>query len=97
MLEIKKIQNDVAEIGKMYGAERIYLFGSYASGTATEDSDVDLRIDKGEMRGLIQLAGLKLALEDRLGVAVDVLTTDSLDKSFLDGIASEEVLLYGHA
>lgn len=95
IIEIGKIKKDVSELGKEYGAERIYLFGSYARGEALSDSDIDLRIDKGKIRGLIKLAGLKNKLEERLGCRVDLLTTDSLDNSFLNKIANEEVLLYG--
>ena len=93
-LEMNDIQNAAAELGKRYGAERIYLFGSYARGDASSGSDVDLRIDKGRIRGLFALSGLRLALEDRLGVEVDLLTSDSLDGEFLDRIRNEEVLLY---
>ena len=42
--EIKEI---VAALAAQYGADRIYLFGSYARGDAGKDSDIDLRIDKG--------------------------------------------------
>ena len=47
--EIKEI---VAALAAQYGADRIYLFGSYARGDADKDSDIDLRIDKGAIRGL---------------------------------------------
>lgn len=93
-LDIDKIRSAATELGKHYGAERIYLFGSYARGDASSGSDVDLRIDKGNIRGLFALSGLRLALEDRLGVDVDLLTSDSLDGDFLDRIRTEEVLLY---
>ena len=93
-LEISDIRSAAAELGERYGAERIYLFGSYARGDATSGSDVDLRIDKGRIRGLFALSGLHLALEDRLGVKVDLLASDSLDGEFLESIRAEEVLLY---
>ena len=93
-LDISEIQSAATELGKRYGAERIWLFGSYAKGDAALGSDVDLRIDKGNIRGLFALSGLRLALEDRLGVEVDLLTSDSLDDEFLDRIRTEEVLLY---
>ena len=75
------------------GAKRIYLFGSYARGDMNEDSDIDLRIDKGAIQGL-QLAGLLLDLEDSLGVSVDLIPTTSLDPHFLESIHNDEVLLY---
>lgn len=94
MLNLEEIKCVANELGNSYGADRIYLFGSYARGDANDDSDIDLRIDKGKIIGLISLAGLKLDLEDRLGKKVDLLTSDSLDIKFLDSIKNEEVLLY---
>lgn len=93
-LDLDEIRNTVTELGEQYGAERIYLFGSYARGEANPFSDIDLRIDKGRIRGLFALSGFRLALEERLGAKVDLLTTGSLDQKFLDRIRPEEVLLY---
>ena len=88
--EIRKI---VSKLAADYGAKRIYLFGSYARGDMTTDSDIDLLIDKGSIHGF-QLAGLLLDLEDALGVSVDLLPTGSLDDQFLSAIRDDEVLLY---
>ena len=96
VLGIDEIQDTVKELGGRYGAERIYLFGSYARGEAVPGSDVDLRIDKGKIRGLFALSGLRLALEEQLGTKVDLLTSDSLDHAFLSRIRTEEVLLYAN-
>ena len=88
--ELKDIVNPLAQ---KYGAERVYLFGSYARQDMTESSDVDLRIDKGSIRGLA-LAGLLVDLEDALGLKVDLIPTSSLDRQFLASIQEDEVLLY---
>lgn len=93
MRTLSEIQSIVTQLAKQYGAERIYLFGSYARGDMTNSSDIDLRIDKGNIRGF-QLAGLLLDLEDSLGVPVDLVPTTSLDPRFLDSIRKDEVLLY---
>lgn len=88
--EIKKI---VAALAAQYGADRIYLFGSYARGDADKDSDIDLRIDKGSIRGL-QMGGLAADLEGAFGIPVDLVSTGSLDSKFLKSISDDEVLLY---
>ena len=90
---IAELQSIVEPLAKKYGAERIYLFGSYARGDMNNRSDIDLRIDKGSIRGLA-LAGLLVDLEDALGIPVDLIPTTSLDPHFLESIHSEEVLLY---
>lgn len=91
--EIKKI---VSPIASRYGVERVFLFGSYARGEATGKSDLDFRIDKGALRGLFQLGGLYSDLEEKFDKKLDLLTTGSLEQKFLDRIASEEILVYGH-
>ena len=94
MKQISEIKESVARRGKEYGADRIYLFGSYARGDANENSDVDLRIDRGQIKGGFALAGPLLALESDLGMHVDLVTTGSLNKDFLDSIKAEERLSY---
>lgn len=90
---LAEIQNVVSRLAKDYGAKRVYLFGSYARGDTREGSDIDLRIDKGNIRGL-ELAGLLLDLEEALGLPVDLVPTGSLNDRFLDAIRDDEVLLY---
>ena len=88
-----EIRDVVSRLAAQYGAKRVYLFGSYARGDMTSGSDIDLRIDKGAIRGL-EMAGLLVDLEDALGVPVDLIPTGSLDDSFLAAIRDDEVLLY---
>lgn len=96
MLKFDDIKRTVAELGNQYGLESVYLFGSYARDEAKPGSDVDLRINKGKLKGLFALSELKLNLEECFGRKVDLVTTDSLDSDFLDRIASEEILLYAN-
>ena len=90
---IDEIKAIVSALAQQYGAGRIYLFGSYARGDANADSDIDLRIDKGSIRGL-QLGGLAADLEDAFGIPVDLIPTGSLDMDFLKATSADEVLLY---
>lgn len=90
---LSEIRDVVSRLAAQYGAQRVYLFGSYARGDMTPASDIDLRIDKGAIRGL-QMAGLLVDLEDALGVPVDLISTGSLDPGFLSEIQKDEVLLY---
>lgn len=91
---INQIRSIVAPIAKEYGVASVALFGSYATGMATAESDIDLKIEKGQLRSLFQICGLRLALEDALQRPVDLLTSDISDKEFLEHIAKDEVLLY---
>ena len=90
---LDEIREIVSKLAAQYGAKRVYLFGSYARGDVTPTSDIDLRIDKGRIRG-IEMGGLLLDLEDALGVPVDLIPTGSLSERFLSSIQKDEVLLY---
>ena len=93
MYTVTDIQRIVAPIAARYGVERMTLFGSYARGENTSESDIDLRVDKGQVRGL-QMAFLLTELEDALKIKVDLLSTSALDDAFLSSIRGEERLLY---
>ncbi len=93
---IPEIRQIVSDLAQQYGAQRVYLFGSYARGDMTSDSDIDLRIDKGAIRGLA-FAGLLGDLEDALDTSVDLISTAGMDAEFLKEIQRDEVLLYESA
>lgn len=96
MLTIDEIKKAVAKVGKKYGIKSAYLFGSYAKGTANENSDVDMLIDDGgNIRGLIELSGFRLDLMDELGTDVDVLTANSVGEKFFNMIKDDRILMYG--
>ena len=46
---LEEIREIVSRLAAQYGAKRVYLFGSFARGDMTESSDIDLRIDKGNI------------------------------------------------
>jgi hypothetical protein len=91
---IDEIKTIVSSIARQHGVQSVSLFGSYSKGTASADSDVDLKIEKGQLRSLFQLSGFRLAVEDALKLPVDLVTSESSDRDFLNMIAEEEVLLY---
>lgn len=91
---VEELRKQITPIAMKYGVERVYLFGSYAKGCATAESDIDLRVDKGSLRGLFALSGMRLDICDALSKDVDLLTTNSLDDDFCDKIQSDEILIY---
>ena len=42
---VEQIAQCILPVAQKYGLKAVYLFGSYARGTATESSDIDLLID----------------------------------------------------
>lgn len=54
MLQQHQIHEIVDQIASAYQPEKIYLFGSYATGQATDDSDLDLFIIKNTNKRKIE-------------------------------------------
>jgi predicted nucleotidyltransferase len=69
---------------KEYHAERVILFGSYAAGQATEDSDVDLLVIAPTSEPFLQrramVKRLIRDLRNGLAVAPIVLTSQEIEK-----------------
>ena len=91
---IEELKAIIIPIAKKYGIQKVYLFGSMARGDGDENSDIDLRIEKGALKGLLALGGFYAEISEALQKDVDVVTTGSLDQEFLDEIKEDEVLLY---
>lgn len=91
---INEIKDKTTPIAKAYGVEQMGLFGSYARGEAKDDSDIDLYIECGRLKTLLQYFAFVNELEDVLQCHVDVVTTGIEDKQFLTAIMQEGVLLY---
>jgi hypothetical protein len=69
---------ELRQLAGRYGLARPRVFGSVASGTDTEESDLDLLVDPTAKTGLLALAGFKIEAEKLLGVPVSVLTPNAL-------------------
>ena len=83
---IDEIKNIVTPIAEKYQIAQVYLFGSFARGDFDEQSDIDIRIEKGNLKGMFALCGFYTEVSDALGRKVDVLTTGSLSDEFLESI-----------
>lgn len=73
---LEELSARIAPIARKYGIRRVFLFGSYSRGEATEDSDVDLLIDKeGVQAKGLQWGGIYEDFAEALEKEVDMLTT----------------------
>lgn len=65
------------------------VFGSVLHGTDKDGSDLDVLVDPLPETTLFDLGGLQVALEDILGVPVDVLTPGDLPARFREQVVAE--------
>jgi len=91
---IEELKQKIYPIAQDYGLKAVYLFGSYARGDATDDSDYDFFINKGELHSLYQLSGLRLDLKEVLQKDVDIVTDGMRNARLQNVIERDRVLLY---
>lgn len=95
VLTVEEIARKCRGVLEQYRVEYCYLFGSYAKGKATENSDVDLFIDT-ETTG-IQFYGMVELLRETLGKKVDAIKAEKILQSpeLLSEIMKYGVKIYG--
>ena len=93
MYEIEDIKTMVAPIAKDFGVKKIAIFGSYARGEQTENSDIDFVIDKGRLTGFAYFGFLE-NLQEVLKTRIDLLTYESMANSLIKNARKDEVVIY---
>ena len=73
MPTLDMIRQAVRQAADEYPIRRVELFGSYANGTADEESDVDFLVEFSENpTSLIHICGLRETLSEYLQTEVDI-------------------------
>ena len=100
---IEEIKRRVLPVIQKYNIPALYLFGSYARGEATEESDLDFLVDTTGTRltSLLSLGELYCDLEEIFQKEIDLVTMRSVmqkiqtesDRSFWDTVMKERVRL----
>jgi predicted nucleotidyltransferase len=90
---IARVRRTVLPILKQHDVKRASLFGSFARGEETRDSDLDLLIEFKGQKSLFDLVGLKLALEAKIHRKVDVVTYRALHPAMQNQVLHEQVVI----
>lgn len=81
VLSVESIKYLLLPVVKKYKIKSVSLFGSYARNEAKPSSDVDILIDGGNYKGLVEYMDMVDKMKSALGKEVDVVTQNSLDES----------------
>ena len=90
---VTEIEKIIVAVLKANDVKRAALFGSFVRAENNEDSDIDVVVEFNGRKSLLDLAGLKIDLEDDLGRDVDVVTYDSLHPLLRDRILNEQKVI----
>lgn len=100
---LEEIRSRTLPIIQKYHIPAMHLFGSYARGQATEDSDLDFLVDTTgtDLTSLLRLGALYCDLEDAFEKRIDLITVRSImqntdmpsDVDFRNAVLKERVRL----
>ena len=104
---VEEIAARIRPAAEKHGLHAVYLFGSYARGEATSDSDIDLLVDTTglDIHSLLQLAEILNDFEEALGTRVDLITVSGLEQPirlpsdvyFRENVMRERRMIYAVA
>ncbi len=83
------LRQTAVSVARAHGVQEIALFGSYARGTQTEKSDIDLMVTMPRRSSLLDLVGLKLDLEKALKKNVDIIPSHCIKPILRESILAE--------
>lgn len=96
MISPTDISTSASRVLAQYDVSKAYLFGSFARGKQTPDSDIDLRLVCGNAMTFGTLYELSHELEKELGRKVDIITNppEHMHPAFRKSIEQDEVRVY---
>ena len=87
----------IAEYFKTQPVLKAWIFGSYARGEQTADSDIDILIQPEKSVGLFKLSGMHLDLQELLNLEVDLVTVKGLMSFARESADRDKILIYERA
>ena len=96
MISLTDMSTAVCRVLVRYDVREAYLFGSFARGEQTPESDIDLRLACGATMTFGTLYVLSLELEKELGRKVDIVTNppEHMRPAFRKNLEQDEACIY---
>jgi len=98
-MSTQSMTQQIADYFKTQPVLKAWLFGSFARGEQTPQSDVDILIvpDKSQHFSLFTLSGMYEDLKDLLGCEVDLITDGGLMPFARESAERDKILIYERA
>jgi uncharacterized protein len=88
---LEKLRAYKPELQRKYPVSQMGVFGSYARGEATENSDIDIAVELSGPMGL-NFVAMANEIEELFGIKVDVVPKRSIKSIYLPSV--EKDILY---
>lgn len=90
---LRRHLSEVRAVIEAAGLRNPRVFGSVARGEDTEHSDIDILVDLGKARDVLEIYVAGEELSERLGVSFDLLCPQVAKPSVLEGARRDAILL----
>ena len=94
---IDEIKRRFLPVTRKYDIAEAFLFGSYARGDATKDSDVDFYVKTGKLKSGWDIGGIWYDTEKAMNKKIDIVYADQteIDKEFEEEMRKNLIKIYG--
>lgn len=93
-MTIGTLRGSLANVFMQFGLNKVFVFGSYARGEETPNSDLDLLIVTDKRFDLEEYGRLEETLEEVTGKKVDIVFYEYVNPYMKDEILKEAVSIY---
>ena len=98
VMSTPQITQTIAEYFKTQPVLKAWLFGSFARGEETENSDIDLLVDLDHSQAVgLRFFGMWRELEQLLGRNVDLVTENGLADYARESVDRDKIMVYERA
>ena len=92
--KISEIAQKIKPLLIEYRVEKAALFGSFARGEGTNQSDIDILVKTPRSLGLFGFIKLNQQLAKKLGKSVDLVEYSTIKNSIKESILAQQIILY---
>jgi len=89
----ENFKSKMIPILQQYDVIHAAVSGSFAHGEEKQGSDLDILVELGEGKSLLDLVALKLELEETLKKKIDIVTYNSLNPIIRERVLKEQVTI----
>ena len=96
MYSVQEIKERLQDFFESKPINKAWIFGSYARGEQTKQSDIDILVDfnRDNYPSLLKHAGFILELEEMLDSKIDLIPLDCLYDYVKNTIEKDKILIY---